>query len=196
MLAHELRNPLAPIGTAASVIESRGPTDPQITWATGVIKRQTRQFARLVDDLMDVARVASGKITLGRNPAAGLRVLVVDDNVDGARTIAALLKLKGHEAHVAHDGAAALSAAAELQPHAVVLDIGLPGMDGYEVARRLRGQRETAHVLLIALTGYGSPEDALRIRSAGLDHHLVKPACADRLLALLDQQRLPAPPDP
>ena len=91
-----------------------------------------------------------------------------------------------HETRVAHEGAWALSIAAEFRPHVMVLDIGLPGMDGYEVARRMRGRRDTAGVLLIALTGYGRPEDALRIQCAGFDHHLVKAGrsraapCADR----------------
>jgi two-component system, chemotaxis family, CheB/CheR fusion protein len=356
MLAHELRNPLAPIGNAASVIASCRPTEPAITWAADVITRQTQQLARLVDDLMDAARVASGKITLFREPveisvlveqacesvgpaidarrqelrvevpaeplfvegdltrliqvignlltnaskytpergritlevaaspgeiviavsdngegiapqmlprvfgmfiqaddtldrAQGglgiglnlverlvqlhggsvearsdglghgsefrvrlprlelpqhdidptsdersetsgepLRVLVVDDNVDSAEGLAMLLNLSGnHDARIAHDGVSALSIAAEFRPDVVVLDIGLPGMDGYEVARRLRGRRETARVLLIALTGYGSPEDAQRIQAAGFDHHLVKPAPSERLLALINQ---------
>ena len=358
MLAHELRNPLASIGTAATVIESCGPTDPQIMWATGVITRQIEQLARLVDDLMDTARVASGKITLTREPVelsvlveqacesarpmidarrqdfivnvpaeslyvegdlirlvqiignlltnaskytpdggsiqldasaspaeielaitdngrgiaphmlpqvfdmfiqaddtldrsegglgiglslveklvhlhggtveahsdglglgsqfrvrlprldlpqpdahatphdrneapgGALRVLVVDDNVDSAEGMAILLNVKGnHETRVAHDGASALSTALAFRPHAIVLDIGLPGMDGYEVARRLRRRRETGRVLLIALTGYGSPQDAMRVQAAGFDHHLVKPAASDQLLALLGQHR-------
>jgi CheY-like chemotaxis protein len=100
--------------------------------------------------------------------------LVVDDNVDGAESLATLLKLLGHEVHVAHDGPAALLATADVRPEVVFLDIGLPGMDGYEVARRLR-RPGRSEALLVALTGYGQEEDRRRSREAGFDHHLVKP---------------------
>jgi CheY-like chemotaxis protein/anti-sigma regulatory factor (Ser/Thr protein kinase) len=113
------------------------------------------------------------------------RILVVDDNVDGAESLATLLKLLGHEVHVAHDGPAALRATADVRPEVVFLDIGLPGMDGYEVARRLRRPGRT-EALLVALTGYGQEEDRRRSREAGFDHHLVKPvdpAVLEELLA-------------
>ena len=113
--------------------------------------------------------------TPARAEAGGSRrVLVVDDNVDGAESLATLLKLLGHEVHVAHDGPAALRATADVRPEVVFLDIGLPGMDGYEVARRIRRPGRT-EALLVALTGYGQEEDRRRSREAGFDHHLVKP---------------------
>jgi signal transduction histidine kinase/DNA-binding response OmpR family regulator len=120
------------------------------------------------------------------------RVLVVDDNVDGAESLATLLKLLGHEVHVAHDGPAALRATADVRPEVVFLDIGLPGMDGYEVARRLRrpGRNEA---LLVALTGYGQDEDRRRSREAGFDHHLVKPVDPAVLEELLAGTAVPAP---
>lgn len=113
------------------------------------------------------------------------RVLVVDDNVDAARSLAMLLTAWGHEASLAHDGPAALAEAARLAPDVVLLDIGLPRMDGYEVARRLRATPEGAGLLLIALTGYGQDEDRRRSREAGFDHHLVKPVDTDALRDLL-----------
>jgi two-component system CheB/CheR fusion protein len=119
------------------------------------------------------------------------RVLVVDDNVDSAQSTAMLLELAGHEVRVAHDGTGALAAAAQFRPDVVVMDIGLPGMSGYDVARHLRGRSETAGVLLIALTGYGQPEDAFRIKAAGFDHHLVKPASPEELAALVDREVAP-----
>ena len=105
---------------------------------------------------------------------APLRVLVVDDNVDAARALEHLLKLLGHRVAVAHDGPAALAAAAAAPPELVLLDIGLPGMDGYAVAARLREAGHTA-AALVALTGYGQEDDLRRSTAAGFDHHLVKP---------------------
>jgi PAS domain S-box-containing protein len=105
---------------------------------------------------------------------APLRVLVVDDNVDAAKTLGQLLRLAGHEVSLAHDGAAALAAAVAAPPDLVLLDIGLPGMDGYAVAARLRAAGH-AGTALVALTGYGREDDLRRSRDAGFDHHLVKP---------------------
>jgi PAS domain S-box-containing protein len=115
----------------------------------------------------------------------GLRVLVVDDNVDSADSMALLLSLDGHETRTAFDGPGALTAAAEFLPQAVLLDIGLPGMDGYEVARRMRELPELQDVLMIAITGYGQEDDRTRSKAAGFDHHLVKPVDPDALSALL-----------
>jgi len=103
------------------------------------------------------------------------RILVVDDNVDTAESLALLLRLKGHEVEVAHDGPAALETARSFEPEIVLLDIGLPGLDGYEVARRLREESRLTHALLVALTGYGQEEDRRRARYAGFDHHFTKP---------------------
>ncbi|HYN20018.1 MAG TPA: CheR family methyltransferase, partial [Thermoanaerobaculia bacterium] len=103
------------------------------------------------------------------------RILVVDDNVDTAESMALLLRLKGHEVVTAHDGPAALDKARSFIPEVVLLDIGLPGLDGYQVAKRLRRRRRTATALLVALTGYGQEEDLRLAREAGFDHHLTKP---------------------
>ncbi|MEP6802029.1 MAG: PAS domain S-box protein [Acidobacteriota bacterium] len=114
-----------------------------------------------------------------------LRILVVDDSVDSAEGLARLLEMTGHAVRTAYDGPAALEAALTFRPAVVVLDIGLPGMDGYEVARRLREQPEFKETLLVALTGYGHEEDRRRTAEAGFRHHLVKPVRAEALLALL-----------
>jgi two-component system CheB/CheR fusion protein len=103
------------------------------------------------------------------------RILVVDDNADGAELLAAVLQTDGHDVVIAHNGSEALRLAAEHHPEVVLLDIGLPGMDGYEVAGRLRSNPELAGTRLVAITGYGQPEDRQRSREAGFDHHLVKP---------------------
>jgi CheY-like chemotaxis protein len=102
-------------------------------------------------------------------------VLVVDDNRDAADSLALLLQLKGHEVRVALSGAEALRVARTYTPDAVFLDLGMPGMDGYQVARRLRQQPGMAGVVLAALTGWGQPEDRQRSSQAGFDYHFVKP---------------------
>jgi PAS domain S-box-containing protein len=358
MLAHELRNPLAPIRNAAQLLKRLGPPVPELQWARDVIDRQVEHLGRLVDDLLDVSRITQGKITLrkkkvdlvniianaveasrplieARNhklsvalpkhplpvegdptrltqiisnllnnaakftpeggviwlsaeavggqivlrvrdtgagiaadllphvfdlfrqadrsldraqgglgvgltlvrslldlhggsveafsdgpnrgsefvvrlpaldtqvevgraasviagherPVAAYRILVVDDNTDSAESIALLLELNGHHVRMAHDGPMALEVADSFHPEIVVLDIGLPGMDGYEVARRLRNGGVTHEVLLIALTGYGQAEDRLRSHAAGFDHHLIKPVDIDALQDLIASRR-------
>lgn len=119
------------------------------------------------------------------------RILVVDDNVDAAESLALMLGYLGHETRVAHDGPSTLQIAAAFQPELVLLDIGLPGLDGYEVARRLRAQRETRAAVLVAITGYGQEEDRRRARKAGFDHHLTKPVDHDRLIFLIDTMVAP-----
>jgi CheY-like chemotaxis protein len=103
------------------------------------------------------------------------RVLVVDDNVDAAITVASLLKAWGHDVHIVYNGPAAIDAARTYRPEIVLLDIGLPGMSGYEVARTLRSDPMHQGVLITALTGYGQAEDRARSHAAGFDYHLTKP---------------------
>ena len=111
----------------------------------------------------------------GQQRTSGRRLLVVDDNQDAADSFAMLLRLQGHEVRVAHSGPAALEMTKDYAPDVVFLDIGMPGMDGYEVARRLRQQPGLEKVVLAALTGWGQQEDRRRTADAGFDHHLVKP---------------------
>ena len=356
MLAHELRNPLAPIRHAAEVLKATDAADPRQQWARDVIERQTQHITRLVDDLLDVSRITRGKITLRPEriavaavieravesirplvdarrqtltvvlPSAALeidgdltrlvqvvanllsnaskfnndfgqiavsaerddshvvirvrddgigiprelvpqvfelftqadrsldrsqgglgigltlvrllverhggtvaarsegvgcgsefvvrlplaaangvavaaqadavmpavstgsarRVLIVEDNADAAEMLRVLLALRGYEAEVASDGTAALEAARRFQPRVIVCDIGLPHMDGYEVARQLRAQPDAGARTLIALSGYGQEEDRRRATAAGFEHHLVKPVEPQALFALLD----------
>lgn len=114
------------------------------------------------------------------------RVLVVDDNRDAADTLALLLELLGHEVATAHDGEQALVRGAEFGPEVVLLDIGLPGISGYEVCRRLRDAPWGARAYVVALTGWGQAEDERRAGEAGFDRHLVKPVDEPVLLQLLD----------
>ncbi len=357
MLAHELRNPLAPIRSAVEVLRRLGPPEPQLQQARDVIDRQVTHLTRLVDDLLDTARITQGKITLRKEklelmtvigraletsrpliearrhqlhvslpqdsmplegdlvrlaqvvsnllnnaakyteeggqiwltaelsefeillrvrdngvgisasllphlfdlftqadrsldrsegglgiglalvrslvemhsgrveafspgpnqgsefvvhlprltkaalrgktaavaaaapaptPTSCRRILVVDDSVDSAACMALLFRLDGHEVQVAHDGRAALDIARMFQPQVVLLDIGLPGIDGYEVARRLREWPEMQKTILIALTGYGRAEDQRLAEQAGFDHHLTKPVDPDTVEALVN----------
>ena len=118
----------------------------------------------------------------GEAPLEGRRVLVVDDNGDAAESLALLLQSAGAEVHTALDGPAGLAAARRFLPHAVLLDLGMPGMDGFEVARRLRAEPGLAGLALVALTGWGQEEDRKRTRGSGFDHHLTKPVDVDRLM--------------
>jgi PAS domain S-box-containing protein len=355
MLGHELRNPLAPIRNAVAVMGTKGTADPTTRWAREVIERQVGQLSRLVDDLLDVGRITSGKITLQREPvdlaavaaraleaarplqderhhdlgvdlgpgplfvqgdamrlvqvvvnllsnaakytpdgghvwvrlrregdeavlsvrddgvgmsadllprvfeifvqgdrsleraegglgiglslverllalhggtikaySAGpgqgsefivrlpvtespvtepsapssakvagarsrrLRVLVVDDNQDAMESLAMLLGFWGHDVVTASDGIAAVDLALQRRPHVVLLDIGLPGIDGYEVARRIHAQEGATKPVLVAMTGYGQAEDRQRAREAGFGLHLVKPVEPDALQRALD----------
>jgi len=107
--------------------------------------------------------------------ARPVRVLVVEDNIDAAESLATLLRLWGHDVRVVHDGLDAVDAARSYLPEVVLLDIGLPGLDGYQVAERLRGEAGLENTLLVAMTGYGQPEDRRRSAEAGIHHHFVKP---------------------
>lgn len=114
------------------------------------------------------------------------RIMVIDDNKDAAESMSMLFELWGHEVKCVYDGRAALEVAAQYHPDAVFLDIGLPGMDGYEIAERLREQGESTQTVLVAITGYGQDEDRRRSREAGIDHHLVKPVAPETLQKLLE----------
>jgi len=356
MLSHELRNPLAPIRNAVEVIRRVAPPDPKLDWATDVTERQINHLTRLVEELLDVARISQGKIALqiepidllgviaqgvetvrpfidekrhhlvqklpdgpvwlrgdsarlaqvvsnllhnaakfsdeggrlalaltvqqgqvcisvrddgigiepellpqvfelfeqgkrsldrsqgglgigltlvqrivhlhnGRvevssaghgqgaefkvilpclsevkpadepampptpAPVGGCRVLVVDDNRDAAESIAMFLEITGHEVKTVGDGMQALASAPVYAPDVVVLDIGLPMLDGYEVARRMRKLPETSGSLLIAMTGYGQRSDKQLAQEAGFDQHLVKPADPDLLVTMIEDWR-------
>ncbi len=123
------------------------------------------------------------------SPAPGLRVLLADDNVDFAASLAVLLEAEGHEVCVTHDGQQALQAAPGFAPQVCFLDIGLPKLHGYELAARLRALPELSGTYLVAVSGWGQPEDKLRARQAGFDKHLVKPVEFTQVLDVLDALR-------
>ena len=115
------------------------------------------------------------------------RVLIVDDNRDAANTLAMVLEAYGYEVATAFDASAALAALRSFAPQVAILDIGLPGMDGYTLARRLAASEDVARPRLVALTGYGTQQDRERALAAGFDDHLVKPVEPERLVAVLDR---------
>lgn len=126
-----------------------------------------------------------GQVPHSSEPSHPLRVLLVEDDADTAESMAVLLRLWGHQIHVASDGPCALESGIAFQPHVVLLDLRLPGMDGFQVARHFREQPALRDATLVALTGYGDDANRRRSWHAGIDLHLVKPVNPDRLRDLL-----------
>jgi CheY-like chemotaxis protein len=116
----------------------------------------------------------------------GLRILVADDNFDAAETLGVLLEVMGHEVRRVHDGEAAVLEAGSFDPHLVLLDIGMPKLNGYETCRRIREQSAGAARTLVAVTGWGQPQDVQQARDAGFDRHMVKPLDIGELVKLID----------
>jgi CheY-like chemotaxis protein len=135
----------------------------------------------------EAGRAAAALQGAAQAPAVRRRVVVIDDNLDAAEGTAALLQLDGHEVRTAGDGIAGLTASAEFRAEVVIVDIGLPLLDGHEVARRLRSMPASAPLLLIALTGYGQPTDRAAALEAGFDCHFVKPVDPDDLMRCIAQ---------
>jgi ribonuclease D len=189
-LAHDLRNPLSAITSALALLRRSDHPPAATRWLT-IIDRQVQRLVDLVDEHLASRGVsippADGppSETEPRSPESALlppvamRVLIVDDNVDAATTLAELVTAWGHRVAVAHDGTAALEVVADFAPDVVVLDIGLPGMSGYDVAERLREKGSAASI--IALTGYGEKHDRDRAKAAGFSRHMIKPVDASAL---------------
>ena len=137
---------------------------------------------------IEPSRIVEPVQALGDTPAAvqiPLRILIVDDNVDTVLSFSMLLSRFGHEVRTAHDGLTAIQVAADYIPDVILLDIGLPGLNGYEVAKRIRMQPRLRHIVLVALTGYGQESDRQASMEAGFDHHLIKPARMDQVRKIL-----------
>ena len=138
---------------------------------------------------------APGAASTGPGASLPLKILLVDDNEDSTRALGMLLEHVGHLVVTAHDGAEALAKAREVNPDVVLLDLGLPVLDGYQVAEALRADEGGAHLLLVAISGYGQPNDRARSKAAGFDQHLVKPVDCGVLLDLLQRRARAVPPD-
>jgi signal transduction histidine kinase/CheY-like chemotaxis protein len=171
-----------------SVVELHGGV---VTARSEGLGRGTEMEVRLPalpQQLLDLAPIEDDEPTTetSRPRLVGKRVLVVDDNSDAAETLADILRELGHTTSVAHDGPTALAAATAFRPHIALLDIGLPVMDGYELARRLREHPDLGKTHLFAITGYGQESDRERSRAAGFQEHLVKPIDLAHLATLID----------
>jgi len=198
-VGHELRNPLSAITSALTLIEETEASDeagPSDTRYREVIGRQIETLRRAVDGLLTVGEQAPASAgndnreaaIAGRRPAgaAAPPVLLVEDDADGRQALGELLDLWGYRVAVAADGERGLELAGQRVPKVALVDIGLPGIDGYEVARRLRARYPGDEMpLLVAMTGFGQPEDRRRALAAGFDVHLVKPVLPGKLSALL-----------
>ncbi|MGE5177626.1 MAG: response regulator [Bacteroidota bacterium] len=176
------------LSLARSLVEMHGGTIHALSDESG-----TDFTMRLPCMQNEPARAGVAPEAIPSRKSAGCRVLVVDDNEDAAESMALLLQQAGHEVSIANDGPTAISIAARERPRVVLLDIGLPGMDGYEVCRALRS---TGHedALIVALTGYGQEEDRQRSRDAGFDGHQVKPGDPNELMKMLAGAPGAAPP--
>jgi two-component system OmpR family response regulator len=182
------------------VLENRGPRDPVRIWVPGCATgEEAYSLAILMRESLDdhpeppevqifasdINERALNTARLGIYATRSRRVLVIDDNVDAAKSLSLLLHHLGHEVETAHDGEEALVRAMSFRPAIVFCDIGLPGMDGYEVARRLRTLAETKNAALIALTGYGQDRDRVDAGTAGFQVHLLKPISLESLQDML-----------
>ncbi len=158
----------------------------------GIVEASSAGLGQGSEFLVRLPILADHPISLSREPAVakpavttGRRILIVDDNRDSAESLALLVELSGNQTQTAHDGLKAMEAAATFLPDAILLDIGLPELNGYEVCRRIRGQPWGERMVLIALTGWGQDEHRQKSTDAGFDSHLVKPVDHDTLLKRL-----------
>lgn len=205
-IGHELRNPLAVLATSVSVIRQEHKEDRELARRLETMERQVHALTRRVDQMLDTSRGTSEfsdsrewppdkreKKTAPRDTtdsAASFRggaVLVVEDHHDGRALLVELLRMWGYTAEGASDGLEGVEVARRLHPDIALVDIDLPEIDGYEVARRIRDERGDEPIHLIAMSGFGQPEDRLRALAAGFDRHLVKPVDSVRLANLLEE---------
>ena len=183
MLAHELRNPLATILSSAELIEAQGLGAPNSITLLHTIQERVRTTSDILTSLLNSSHAP---INGSKSDQLKKKILVVDDNVTASVSLGRLLELRGYCVEVVHSGPDALKIAREFIPDAVILDIKMPEMDGYEVARELRAESGSAY-LLIALTGFGQSEDKQMAREAGFDSHLTKPVALKEVEAVLEK---------
>jgi CheY-like chemotaxis protein len=194
-LAHDLRTPLGVIRVAAQRLRIRNSGHDEVSDS---IDQQVDELARLIHQRLNPAGTHQEPLPGARDGSAAepsrptsavhasRRILAVDDNRDAVDGLAVMLRLLGHEVHVAYDAAEAIRAAAELRPELVMLDLGLPNVSGYQLARQIRKEAWGGSVRLIAVTGWGSEMDKRRAEEAGFDQHLLKPIDFETLRRILD----------
>jgi CheY-like chemotaxis protein len=149
-------------------------------------------FTVLIPRLEAVPESAASQPALAELSQGNRRILIVEDNADAREALREALEQAGHQIFEATSGSSGVESALAHHPDVALIDIGLPGIDGYEVARRIRSASEARGMMLVALTGYGSPEDRRRSAQAGFDAHLVKPLNFDQLADLLTTLNEPA----
>jgi PAS domain S-box-containing protein len=172
-----------------ALVEMHGGTVSAVSEGAGLGSEFTVRIPALVQPLearAETALATNVQVEAG-TPPHGARVLVVDDNVDSATGLAMLLQITGHDVRTANDGPLALEIAPDFRPEFVLLDIGLPGMNGYELARAFRRHPDLKEAVLVAISGYGQREDLKQSQAAGFDHHLLKPVELEDLLPILDK---------
>jgi CheY-like chemotaxis protein len=179
---HDLRNCLASMRAGASVLR-RSANQPAIVEkvADGMFE-QVQQMLDLVDEFIGRPKVAPEMPSASTEP---LKILIADDNTDAANTLATYLRLSGHRPVVAFDGGEALQLAADEQPDVMLVDLTMPTLNGFDVARNIRAQPWGSSVRLIAVSGWFSPEDIDRVSNAGFDAHVLKPIDLDKLPGVL-----------
>ena len=190
-VARELQRPLEPLAHAVQQLHTVEGRDA----ACDVIEHEVHQISRLVEDLTDLSRFAARRAetpaAMTVSPRVGAsgsrRILVVDDHVDGAETIALFARYHGHEARVVHDGAEAVALALEFRPDVVLLDLELPTLSGYDVARAIRREPWATNVTIVAVSAWGRASDREQSREAGFNQHLVKPVDHNELARVLQQ---------
>lgn len=183
VLAHDLRNVVGSICSCLQILRTPGHGQAAGAHARQTIRRKAYELQRLADRLLSVGGEASAADVLALPSTPGsprpggepLRVLVVDDDPEAANAIATLLRLWEYRVLVKHDGSSAIAAVAEFKPDVCLLDIWMPGMNGYQVAEWMRKEPSLHGALLIAMTGYDEYGDSRLAREAGFDHHLYKP---------------------
>lgn len=184
---HDLRNCLASMRAGASMLR-RSPTQPAIVAKVADnMYQQVQEMLDLVDTFMGRARAPGENVpnATDAEPARSLRILIADDNTDAANTLATYLRLSGHSPVVAFDGGEALQLAADEPPDVMLVDLTMPTLNGFDVARNIRAQPWGAAVRLIAVSGWFSPEDIDRAAHAGFDMHMSKPIDMDALPGVL-----------
>ena len=197
MLAHELRNPLTPLRNGIEIFRQISSSNPALARTTEMMARQIGQLVRLVDELVgaepssgvageSVGRQSASAETPAASPESSrLRILVADDNADGADSLAMLLQAQGHFVLTARDGRRAVELAETFRPNVILMDVGMPHLDGLEAAREIRVRSWGSRVRIIALTAWGQEAERRRTHEAGMDCHLVKPVDPQALTALL-----------
>jgi CheY-like chemotaxis protein len=179
-LGHELGNCLAPIRNALRLMEHQSVDAQTVQYARGVIQQQLTQLEKLSQRLTGAAELAPAQ-----QARAARKILIVDDNRAWVDSLASVLRSEGYTVFTAYGGREAVALAADVRPDAVLLDIEMPEMSGYETARRLRAQLANHSLQIIAISVWGRESDRAAGRLAGFNHHLTKPLLFDQLAKVL-----------